>query len=122
VAFADGDLIDGQETETVIAGGADLLDEAPLVDLLDGVPGQPEVLGYLFDGQIPAEIGHGLLKSFGGAPEGAKEVVGLGSDTTVPASDLSVWNEKLNSCMGQVQVSDPTHVVAVNGLCRSTAR
>ena len=63
VALADTNLVDRQEPEPIVARGADFAEQAPLVYLLDGVPGQAEVLGHLFDGQIPTQVLDSLLEA-----------------------------------------------------------
>jgi hypothetical protein len=115
VALADADLIDSQETEVIVAGCADLLDEPAFVDLFDGVPGQAEVFGDLFDREIATEIGHGLFKPSGGSSEGVEEIVGLDTDPAVRATNLPVRDKEFHRGVGQAQVPDPALVVAVDG-------
>jgi hypothetical protein len=115
VALADADLVDRQETEVIVAGCADFLDEAPLVDLFDGVPRQAEVFGHLFNREIATEVGHGLLKPASGTPKGIEEGMRLNPDPAVGTSDLPVRDEEFHRGVGQAQVPDPALVVAVDG-------
>ena len=114
VALVDTNLVDRQEPEPIVARGADFAEQAPLVYLLDGVPGQAEVLGHLFDGQIPTQVLDSLLEAARRSSERVEEHVGLDSNAAIGAPHFTMRNVEIHSRLGQAQVAHPADVIAVD--------
>ena len=114
VALVDTNLVDRQEPEPIVARGADFAEQAPLVYLLDGVPGQAEVLGHLFDGQIPTQVLDSLLEAARGSSERVEEHVGLDSNAAIGAPHFTMRNVEIHYRLGQAQVAHPADVIAVD--------
>ena len=114
VALVDTNLVDRQEPEPIVARGADFAEQAPLVYLLDGVPGQAEVLGHLFDGQIPTQVLDSLLEAARRSSERVEEHVGLDSNAAIGAPHFTMRNVEIHSRLGQARVAHPADVIAVD--------
>ena len=80
----------------------------------DGVPGQAEVLGHLFDGQIPTQVLDSLLEAARRSSERVEEHVGLDSNAAIGAPHFTMRNVEIHSRLGQARVAHPADVIAVD--------
>lgn len=91
VAFADGDLVDGQDMQPLVVGLAIFLFQKPLVDDFDGFPIQPQMVGHLLNCHDLAELVDVAGQSFGDPQVGIEQLQLFdGRPLALGADDLSV--------------------------------
>jgi hypothetical protein len=66
--FGDGNLVDGDLLELMELGLAVMLLEVAFLDLFDGVPTDPQVLGHVLDGHVLAQLQGVALEGPGMSP------------------------------------------------------
>jgi len=115
VAFADGDLVYGQDAKPLIIGLPVLFLQELLIDSLDSLPIQSQMTSHLLDGHNLAEF-EDITRQSLGHPHVRVEKIELfdGNLLTVLAEDLPVVTEYPDPCRTKVQVSNPPTLLAVN--------
>jgi len=107
-AFADGDLVYGQDTKPLIIGCPVVSLQELLIHSLDGFPVQAQMTGHLLDSHNPAELVNVTCQSLG-HPHVRIEQIELfdGYLLTFGTNDLPVMAKDPQPCLSKVQVSDP---------------
>lgn len=77
MAFSDGDLVDGQDSESLGVGLTILFLQKTLVDGFDRFPIQPQVLGHLLEGRDLAELVNIASQSCGHSKVGIEQIEAL---------------------------------------------
>jgi len=115
VAFADGDLVYGQNTEPLTIGYPVVSLQKLLIDSLDRFPVQVQMTRHLLDSHKSAELVNVTRQSLG-HPQIRIEKIELfdGNLLTVGTHDLPVMAENPDPSLSKVQVSDPSPLLAVD--------
>ena len=115
VAFADGDLVYGQNAKPLIIGLPVFFLQGLLVDSLDCFPIQPQMTSHLLDSHNPAELVNITRQSLGDSQVRIEQIELFdGNLLTVGTNDLPVMAEYPEPCLPKIQVSDPPSLLAVD--------
>jgi hypothetical protein len=118
VAFADRDLVDGQDAKSLIIGLTIVLFQKPAIDGFDRFPVQSQMFGHLLDSHEPAQFVNIPSQSVGDPQIGIEQIQVLDQDTlTLGAEDLSILTLDPDSGRAEVQIPDCSLLFAVNSDC-----
>ena len=116
VSLADGDLIDGQDTQVAVIRLAEFLLQKVLIDGFDGLGGQVEMASHVLDGHNLAQVVDQLRQSMRDSLAGVGEIKllypgMLASRTPHPA----ILDPQERLSRADVQIADePAQAVRVN--------
>jgi hypothetical protein len=115
VAFADGDLVYGQDTKPLIIGCPVVSLQELLIDSLDCFPVQTQMTSYPLDSHKLAKLVNVTRQSLGHPQIRIEEIEFFdGNLLTVGTNDLPVMAEDPDPGLSKVQVSDPPFLLAVD--------
>ena len=115
MAFLDGDLVDRQDSESLVVGLTILFLQKTLVDDFDRFPIQPQMVGHFLDRHDLAEFVNIASQSFGHSKVGIEEIEVLDGNTlTFGAKDLAVMALDPDPGRGEVEVPKRSLFLAVD--------
>ena len=122
MAFADRDLVDGQDAQPLIIGLPILsLQELP-IDGLDRFPVQSQMAGDFLDGHDLRQFEHIARQSLGHPQVGIEQIELFdGGLTAVWADNFSVQTANPDTGRPEIQVAYPPSLPAVNSIRRLSA-
>lgn len=115
MAFSDRDLVDRQDSESLVVGLGILSLQKPLVDRFDCFPIQPQMVGHFLEGHDLAEFVNIASHPFGHSEIGIEEIEVLdGKALTFGAKDLAVMALDPDPGRGEVEVPKRSLFLAVD--------
>jgi hypothetical protein len=116
MSFADGDLVDGQQTQVLELGLRETLLQVPFLYVLDGVPADAEVLGHVLDGHVLGQAKSVAFEGMRVAATRIGEVDGdLANEMARVAFDAWDREEQMSRSVADRQAAKEPRLAAMTG-------